>query len=480
MNNHDIPFLQPVIRHWKLVVSILVAGTGLAALLTVVIPARYESRMKFLVNNERADLVITPEKNQTAPVPGEVTETQVNSEIELLKSHDLLERVALDHKLYLQYESNTSGEPSRKSVERATKKLNKTLRIAVVRKTNIIDVSYRNADPDVALAVLQDLSERYLTSHLAAHSAPGTDKFFAQQVEKYSSELATARTALTDFHLRKRLFSMPQQQSAVIEKLQDVEAELKDVGARLHEQQSRQDENGRQLAGTPERLTTQVKQISNQYAIQQLEPVLTQLENRRIELTLNLKPTERRVVDIERQVENTKNDLDRIRAERTDERTSDLNTLYQGLNAEYSKGQIELRGLETRRAELARIRWLYLQQLADMDQSFVQLQTLEQNETEAKENYLMYTHRLDEARLAEALDREKFSNVTMIERPVSSPIPVFPQMAIDLAIGILLSIVSSIGIVFYLETGAGGDPNVRSTSGGMMVPTPAYQAASGD
>ena len=57
-----------------------------------------------------------------------------------------------------------------------------------------------------------------------------------------------------------------------------------------------------------------------------------------------------------------------------------------------------------------------LRQLDGLDQSYIHQQELERVAKESEDNLALYTHRLDEARLAEALDRDKFSNVVMIEK----------------------------------------------------------------
>jgi hypothetical protein len=59
-----------------------------------------------------------------------------------------------------------------------------------------------------------------ISPHLLAHSAPGTDKFFSQQVETFGDKLTRARAAITAFLQKKQLFPMPQQQSALVERLE--------------------------------------------------------------------------------------------------------------------------------------------------------------------------------------------------------------------------------------------------------------------
>jgi uncharacterized protein involved in exopolysaccharide biosynthesis len=52
------------------------------AIVTFLLPNRYESRMKILVKNQRVDVAITPEATAGArAVESEVSQSQINSEI---------------------------------------------------------------------------------------------------------------------------------------------------------------------------------------------------------------------------------------------------------------------------------------------------------------------------------------------------------------------------------------------------------------
>src|SRR5882672_9944711 len=78
-------------RKW-LMLTLFAGIFGLVTAVTLITPREYESHMKILVRNERADLIVSPDARDTGGVRGEVSETQVNSEIELLSSNDLLVR----------------------------------------------------------------------------------------------------------------------------------------------------------------------------------------------------------------------------------------------------------------------------------------------------------------------------------------------------------------------------------------------------
>ena len=76
---NNISLVALATRHWRLVTGVVFAWIGLAGLTTMLMPKHYQSQMKFLVNNERADMVITPDKNKPTTSSSEVSEAQVNS-----------------------------------------------------------------------------------------------------------------------------------------------------------------------------------------------------------------------------------------------------------------------------------------------------------------------------------------------------------------------------------------------------------------
>src|SRR5438094_4705661 len=114
----------------------VVLGT---AIVTYLLPNKYESRMKILVKNQRVDVAITPEATAVAPpVESEVTESQINPEIELLTTRDLLTQVVKECGL-AKFETGwfAKDAPEAVRIETATTRLAKELTIAPVKKANI-------------------------------------------------------------------------------------------------------------------------------------------------------------------------------------------------------------------------------------------------------------------------------------------------------------------------------------------------------
>src|SRR5712691_8054308 len=151
-------------RRRALVLSIFLIVVVGTAIVTFLLPNKYESRTKILVKNQRVDVAITAEQTGGAPPPtveNEVSENQINSEIELLTSKDLLTEVVKE--CGLDRSSNSSfwkkTIPDGVRTEKAVNDLSKDLVITPVKKANVISISYSSTSSDVSAAVLKKLGD---------------------------------------------------------------------------------------------------------------------------------------------------------------------------------------------------------------------------------------------------------------------------------------------------------------------------------
>lgn len=83
------------VRHWRAICLAFVSVLCGAILIAFLQPNHYKAEMKILVKRDRADAVVTSNATAALPPPAEVTEEELNSEVELLKSGDLLEKIVL-------------------------------------------------------------------------------------------------------------------------------------------------------------------------------------------------------------------------------------------------------------------------------------------------------------------------------------------------------------------------------------------------
>src|SRR5277367_5763383 len=76
--------------------AVFFAVIGGVAALTALVPRLYESRMKILVRNDRPDLLVSVASGPANVNATEVTDNSINSEIELMKSNDILGKIVRD------------------------------------------------------------------------------------------------------------------------------------------------------------------------------------------------------------------------------------------------------------------------------------------------------------------------------------------------------------------------------------------------
>jgi len=171
--------LMPLFRHRRLIVLSFV-GVFLGGILAALLLAnQYQAHFRVLVKRERVDPAVSSEaSSQTIQPAPAVTEEEINSEVELIQSDDLLRKVVLA--TGLQEKENNSvlafmrpKKTEEALVSTAVQRLAKQLNVAAVKKTDLIAVTYQSTDPQLAYRVLTALSDLYLEKHLAVHRPPG-------------------------------------------------------------------------------------------------------------------------------------------------------------------------------------------------------------------------------------------------------------------------------------------------------------------
>jgi len=132
-------------RRWLVASATFALVVLSAVIMAAVWPWKYESVAKFLVRNARQDLVVDP-NDKTGAYREYVSEETVNSEIELIRSRDILDRVAQQ----TQFDLAEPDANPRVAREAAIGKLARGLNVSAIRKTNLIRVAFRSRDPEQA------------------------------------------------------------------------------------------------------------------------------------------------------------------------------------------------------------------------------------------------------------------------------------------------------------------------------------------
>ena len=433
-------------RRRKLVAVVFCTMLAAVVAVTIVAGDKYESEFKVLVK-QHLDALASPDGsglNRTA----DVTEEETNTEVELLKSRDLLAQVVALHHLdkpgtqpwahWLEKLQGGSGQRT----DRAIRHLVSNLRVEAVKKSNIIDVTYSSSDPALSARVLRTLADLYLAKHVELHETQGAYSFFAQQAQDYKAALAKAETDLTEYSHASSMAAPQMERDLMLQKMADIRVLQAQSEAAADSAFERYKTLQAELASTAPRMVTQVKSADNALLLGQLKSTLLNLELKRTDLAVKFAPNYPALKEVEDQIAQTQSAIDAENAKPVTDNSTDQNPTYQWISGELAKAQAEMPALRTQARMAEQSEASTERRVMKLNDAATIKQTLIRNVQTAEQNYNLYQQKSELARISDELDKRRISNVVLAEEPVPSELPVRSRV-VTIAMGFLLCLVIS-------------------------------------
>ena len=266
---HDI--LYVFFKHkWKI---LLCAAAGICAaaaayfLRTPVFESEAKLLVRYVVDTSAIDQV------DSRATIGSSSENLINSEVEILTSWDLAMQVAKavgPARLLPQSEDATD-------IAKAARIIRSDMMVTALRGTNIIMVSYKNRDPELATLVLKELISRYFTKHLDVHRSADAFNFVAQQSDEVRARLNQTEQELKQLKGEAGITSLTESITNLSVGLQKTREELQASEAELAEQRAAVQEIEKAVAAREEKLPKVPTPTENAEVIQQYQSVVDRL-----------------------------------------------------------------------------------------------------------------------------------------------------------------------------------------------------------
>ena len=453
-----------------------VGGVGLLlmALAALAMAPTYETTATLLVSATRTRS-ISPDA-EAMPLLDRVAEEDLNSQAELLQSPALIRRV-LEPQLAQMPERGLLGRlvGAPRELGRAVHRLlhgvaapspldewvddvAEHLTVAVRKKTNLIDVAYRQrgVDPVWATAFVNGLIDAALSQQAAAGQQEQASAFFEGQRTVLAARVQDAERAKRDFFAREGLDAVPEQRAILRGRLTELSVGLQDAEAALASTAARVTSLQREIRRYPETVSTEVRRAQNQ-AVQFIKPRVLEKEMERNELLSRYAPSSSRVQDVERELAEARRLLAREQAT-VAETTTALNPTYQALEGGLAQATVDAAAQQARvdalRGQVAATR----QTLDRLDEVAAENGRLEQELAAASEAYLTYTRKQEQARLGSALDASRIVNVAVVEPAVVPDRPARSHGLLLIVLAGMLSLGLGIAAAVVLEL---LDPTIR-------------------
>src|SRR5882724_5409783 len=245
--------LFALFKRKRTIMGCAAVGIIAAAAVYFLYPPSYESEAKLLVRYVLERRGVDPIDGANSAAAANDTDKVIGAEIEILTSWDLAVQVAqalgpqrllppprdlfsrlvqaigLKRLLPRSGASATEGDAAG-SVASGLKVTNKG--------SNIILISYKNRNPEIATLVLQELLSRYFVKHLEVHRSVGAFDFVAQQTDQVRARLNQTEDALKSLREKTGIASLKEGSETLTREVARTQETLNTAEAELAEQKA--------------------------------------------------------------------------------------------------------------------------------------------------------------------------------------------------------------------------------------------------
>jgi uncharacterized protein involved in exopolysaccharide biosynthesis len=448
-----LPKILNTIFKWKwLIAASILAVVVPVAVVTLLKQPQYEVKMKVLIKSSRAQLAMNfggdRGASQSPLVTWPVTQQVLNSEIQILRSQDLLVQ-AVTRSGYPLLAPDQEDTPATR--ERALQSLRMRIQVSPVADSHVVEVSMQDADAGHATRLINTLAALYLQKHASIHAGgDATSEFFAQQVQFHRARYDRARQNLEAFQERDKIVDLKSEIDMNLTKVASMEATVKDLQAEIEAGQRELVELERQIQELPEEVTRERTVITNP-EVAAMRMKLVELERQRDELQQRYTPKSRFVLDKEGEIATLQRSIKEREQVVVDAMIVAQNRIKETVRQQLLAKRAAVDAAVARQQAVGRERQSYRARLEILkDRSFEQGRLRGEFDL-ARDAYVMYERRAEEARVSRAMDEEKIVNVGLVQEASQPVVPLPRGLAVAGAISGVAGVVLGVVLAFALE-----------------------------
>lgn len=459
MNRHPVTREAVRIRSQKELLTVLfrhkakMLAVFAAVVLTVVVGTiftadLFEAKSTLMVKIGR-EYLNRPEVGDKQSVMALNQEEVLNSEIQILTNRELLRKVVdtiTPEVLYpaLAKQSPTSSSP----LDRAIAAFEKDLTVEGVKKSNVIQVTFRHQDPQLAAKAVNLLVDYFREKHLQVFSEPQSS-FLEGQLGAYARKLSDTESSIETYKQKRGVYSLAEQRSLLLQQRNALDSSLKSTEYTLSEMQKK-------IALLKDRLRAIVDHDGT-YTQTERDKIIVDGKARLLALELTEQELLKKYTENNLLVINARKDIALVKnflSEQEEElrkKTKNANPVYQDIKKDLVRAEADASGLGSRSAVIVNQIRTIDNEIRSMDLAEKNLEQLKRQKEINEKNYQTYAERTEEARISEAMNRLKLANISVIEAASIPYEPVMPKKGLNLALALFLGAGLAVGIAFLSE-----------------------------
>jgi len=441
-------FLTVLFKHKVMIVTVFLATVITVSVGTFLLPPTYEAKSSLLIKVGR-EYIYRPEVGDKSPVVSVNHEEALNSEINILSSRDLIEKVITTLKIDRIYPELIKSPPSKMTpLDAATIKFVKKLSVESIKKSNVLDVTFQHQDPKVAADAVNLLIELYKVKHLQVFSGPDSS-FLDKQLGAYDQRLKKSANELEAFKQKNQVFSLEEQRSLLLKQRSDLDSSLKNSLNTLEELQKR-------LISLKSQKQV-VAADSSLYTTSERDKIIVEAKSKLLSLQLEEQELLKKYKEGNRLVQHVRNEIQMVNGFLSEQeatisgKVKTGNVVYQEVAKDLVKTEADLNAQRAKAATLKHQVGQLDGELRSLDHREKKMQELKRNSAIMEKNYQLYSEKTEEARISDDMNRSKLANVSIIQVAAVPAKPVKPKKLLNIALGFVLGALSSLGFAFLSE-----------------------------
>lgn len=411
---------------------------------------KYASEMVLLVQNARSNAVISASRTVGDGGAGEVSDSQLNSEIEVLQSNDVLDQV-IDPSWSSQ---PASSRPAQQVKDHAAEVdgLRGRLTVTPGKKSHTIVVDYISNDPKDATETLNKVTTAFLNKERELGQPSQAPKFFSDEAERYKQEWQAAEASLVKYQQGHDLVNITDKETAMEHQLFDSDSQLRAAQVQIGELQNKMLGEALQLKTQPMRMSTTQNTTPLAGTVDSLNIQKVQLQLQRAQALAKYQPTDRIVQLIDQQLHQVDDSLAQVATMNSTASATNLNPTWMAADQALSTDRALLKATEGRRDGLqAQVKDLQAK-LGSTEGMTVEFNALQQKVTELEANYVLYLQKRDESLANSSMDVNGLLNVAVVQAPTYSLDAVRPRPQLDTLLAIFTALFIGLFAVFAAES----------------------------
>lgn len=450
-------------RHkWKILVS-LVLGILAAGAVYFATPAVYESEAALMVRyvSESAPLdpAVTGERIIS---PGRGGENVINSEIAILWSRDLVEKV-MEEMGVTRFTMDATNAVNRALL---AQRVMSALNIQVPKNSNIIRITYSGMTASAAQEFLKRLTDAYLLKHVDVHRAAGAYEFLSQQTDQLRSKLAGTEEELRKVKYAEGIVSIDETKRNIAMRIEELTKGLNELETTYASARARNEVLKQLLTEAGPGQTSVVSMAvaasePTSDAVRALRARLAMLRQKEDTLLVAYTPESIPVRGIRDQIAEARRLLEGERAlvagsDVVSRDVASSNVVSSApLSPEIMPALVEdqanmaaLQAKITIHKELLKHAVGEAKRVDGVESTIVQLQRSRELQ---EANYKYFSQSLERARIDEALNSGKISNISVVQPATLPAKPQRPNLARHVGIALLLGVLCGLGLAMAQE-----------------------------